>query len=152
MTSQCTCRSHKGSHLSLVVELLTGGLASGAMTQKAAAGNWANLVIALDPALLGPAAGFRNRASALLAAVKTAVPIPDGPGVWLPGERGNARAGGSIPPAHPALHATYACHHHSHISLVMHWRPVQHLMSQMKAPYGHPHNTREVHEHSSKSF
>ena len=53
-------RSHKGSHLALLVELLTGGLACGAMTQKAAAGNWANLVIALDPALLGPAAGFRR--------------------------------------------------------------------------------------------
>ncbi|KAK9846055.1 hypothetical protein WJX84_010500, partial [Apatococcus fuscideae] len=85
-------RSHKGSHLALLVELLTGGLACGAVTQKAAAENWANLVIALDPALLGPAAGFRSRATALLEAVKAAIPIPDGPGVWLPGERGDAQA------------------------------------------------------------
>lgn len=91
------CRSHKGSHLALLVELLTGGLACGAMTQKAAAENWANLVIALDPALLGPAAGFRSRVTALLEAVKAATPIPDGPGVWLPGERGDACAGDIAP-------------------------------------------------------
>ena len=93
LTGTAWSRSHKGSHLALLVELLTGGLACGAMTQKAAAGNWANVVVALDPALLGPAAGFRSRATALLEAVKAAVPIPGGPGVWLPGERGDAQAG-----------------------------------------------------------
>ncbi|KAK9860382.1 hypothetical protein WJX84_000978 [Apatococcus fuscideae] len=85
-------RSHKGSHLALLVEMLTGALASGAVTHKATANNWANLVVALDPALLGPTAGFRSRASTLLAAVKAAIPLPDGPGVWLPGERGDANA------------------------------------------------------------
>lgn len=38
------CRSFKGSHLALMVELLAGPLVGGAVADKASSGNWGNLV------------------------------------------------------------------------------------------------------------
>ena len=38
------CRSYKGSHLALIIELLAGPLVGGAIANKAAGGNWGNLV------------------------------------------------------------------------------------------------------------
>ncbi len=47
--SGCSCRSHKGSHLALIVELLAGPLVAAAWSDKIAHANWGNLLIAIDP-------------------------------------------------------------------------------------------------------
>lgn len=47
--SGCSCRSHKGSHLALIVELLAGPLVAAAWSDKIAQANWGNLLIAIDP-------------------------------------------------------------------------------------------------------
>ena len=44
-----SCRSHKGSHLALMVELLAGPLVGAAFQDKIAQANWGNLLIAIDP-------------------------------------------------------------------------------------------------------
>lgn len=45
--------SYKGSALSLMVELLAGPLVGAAVADKLSEKNWGNLVLALDPSLLG---------------------------------------------------------------------------------------------------
>lgn len=86
--------AHKGSALSLAVELL-GVLAGGAATDKWAAANWGNLIIAIDPARLGTgdAGTFAARVDAVAARIESAPPIVvEGGGgrVLLPGQRGDA--------------------------------------------------------------
>ena len=49
-------RGYKSSNLAMMVELLAGPLVGGAHKDKRAAKNWGNLVIAINPALLGDAA------------------------------------------------------------------------------------------------
>jgi len=85
-------RSHKGSALGLIVELLAGPLAGAAVKDKAAARNWGNLVLAVDPALLGSAEEFRNRVADVLARVKAAPCLPGVRHIALPGERGDTLA------------------------------------------------------------
>lgn len=46
-------RSHKGSNLALMVELLAGPLVGAAVADKLEERNWGNLVLAIDPQLLG---------------------------------------------------------------------------------------------------
>lgn len=87
------CRSYKGSALALMVEILGGALAGGAVVDKVAARNWGSLVAAVDPAALGGAATFSARVSALLRRVKAARPAPGVPAVRLPGERSAEQAG-----------------------------------------------------------
>ena len=79
--------------MALLVELLGGALAGGAVLDKGAARNWGNLLIAIDPALLGSAAAFRQRVTDLLGAVRGARPVQAGQPVRLPGEASAARAG-----------------------------------------------------------
>lgn len=47
------CRSHKGSNLALMVELLAGPLVGAAVADKLEERNWGNLVLVIDPQLLG---------------------------------------------------------------------------------------------------
>lgn len=49
----CGCRSHKGSNLALMVELLAGPLVGAAVADKLEERNWGNLVLVIDPSLLG---------------------------------------------------------------------------------------------------
>lgn len=49
----CCCRSHKGSNLALMVELLAGPLVGAAVADKLEERNWGNLVLVIDPSLLG---------------------------------------------------------------------------------------------------
>lgn len=65
-------RTHKGSALGLIVELLAGPLAGAAIAEKKAARNWGNLIVAVDPELLGPADEFRSRVGDVLRRVKEA--------------------------------------------------------------------------------
>ena len=85
-------RSHKGSALGLIVELLAGPLAGAAVADKAKARDWGNLVVAVDPELLGPAPEFAQRVAAVLARVKAAPRQPGVDEIMLPGERGDRLA------------------------------------------------------------
>jgi Malate/L-lactate dehydrogenase len=89
--------------LGLAVEVLAGALVGGAVSDKLAARNWGNLVVALRPsALTGDARGFAARVAELLARVKAAATLPGVGEVLLPGERGDRAAGLSVClPAHP---------------------------------------------------
>lgn len=86
-------RSYKGSHLALVVELLAGPLVGAAIADKLEARNWGNLLLAIDPGLLGDAGAFKQQAAALLRRVQEARPLPGSGGPTLPGRRGDALAG-----------------------------------------------------------
>jgi LDH2 family malate/lactate/ureidoglycolate dehydrogenase len=110
----------KGSGLNLLIELLAGPLVGAAVLDKAAARDWGNLVVALDPELLGDGREFQERTAQLLRRVKDARRQPGVAEILLPGERGDrlaaARlAAGSLPvpapvrPAHasPQLCITY---------------------------------------------
>jgi len=90
-----TFGGHKGSGLSLIVELLGGVLPGAAYPGqpggKKAAKNWGNLVLAIDPALLMEPCEFRRRATATLDHVKGS-----GPKVVLPGEFETARRAANL--------------------------------------------------------
>lgn len=85
-------RSYKGGNLSLIVELLAGPLVRAATTDKKAAKNWGNLVIAVDPELMGDKAEFAAGTETVVERIKTAKTLPGVNGIMLPGEGGNARA------------------------------------------------------------
>eukprot|EP00191_Tetraselmis_sp_GSL018_P003381 CAMPEP_0177610046 /NCGR_PEP_ID=MMETSP0419_2-20121207/19517_1 /TAXON_ID=582737 /ORGANISM="Tetraselmis sp., Strain GSL018" /LENGTH=812 /DNA_ID=CAMNT_0019105219 /DNA_START=292 /DNA_END=2727 /DNA_ORIENTATION=- len=82
-------RSHKGSALALLVELLAGAAVSAAVEDKMSEKNWGNLIVAVDPGLLGDPAAFRSRVDAVLRRVKSAATVPGVDEVILPGERGD---------------------------------------------------------------
>lgn len=92
-------RSYKGSHLALMVEILGGALGGGDVEDKWAKANWGNLVLAIDPELLGPRDAFVAKVQAIVARVTGAKRFPAGSGgghaegaPCLPGERSEARA------------------------------------------------------------
>ena len=94
------CRSYKGSHLALMVEILAGALAGGAVENKGSSANWGNLIIAIDPGKLGSSPeGFCSSVTALLQRVKGARRAPGVRDITLPGERGSLHAGNSSPSA-----------------------------------------------------
>mmetsp|Transcript_17864 Transcript_17864/g.17189 ORF Transcript_17864/g.17189 Transcript_17864/m.17189 type:complete len:165 (-) Transcript_17864:1957-2451(-) len=84
-------RGHKGSHLALMVELLAGAFPGAAMMDKNNAQNWGSLIIAIDPAILGPIEGFQERAAEMCNRVKKAKKLPgkENQEIFLPGERGD---------------------------------------------------------------
>ena len=84
-------RGHKGSHLALMVELLAGALTGAAMSDKHVNNNWGSLIIAIDPAILGPIEGFQERAAEMCSRVKNAKKLPgqEDSEIYLPGERGD---------------------------------------------------------------
>ena len=84
-------RGHKGSHLALMVELLAGALTGAAMSNKHDKQNWGSLIIALDPAILGPIDDFQERAMEMCNRVKNAKRLPghEETEIYLPGERGD---------------------------------------------------------------
>lgn len=70
-------RSYKGSHIALMVEILGGALAGGDVEEKWERGNWGNLVLAIDPEVLGQSLkGFAAKVEAVLKRVKEAKPVP----------------------------------------------------------------------------
>lgn len=84
--------SHKGSALSLAVELLWV-LAGGAGVNKWTSGNWGNLVIAIDPARLMPPGSdhrtFASRVDEAVTRIENAPPSDGNSRVLLPGQRGD---------------------------------------------------------------
>ncbi|EWM27621.1 ureidoglycolate dehydrogenase [Nannochloropsis gaditana] len=70
-------RSHKGSHIALMVELLAGGLTGADVEEKWQRENWGNLVVAIDPEVLGQGlAQFTAKVEAVVRRVEGAKPLP----------------------------------------------------------------------------
>jgi LDH2 family malate/lactate/ureidoglycolate dehydrogenase len=90
-------RSHKGSHLSLMVELLAGALTGASMENKAQSKNWGSLIIVIDPAIVnGDAEEFKKNAMIMCNRIKNAKKLPTNlidniktEEIYLPGERGD---------------------------------------------------------------
>jgi LDH2 family malate/lactate/ureidoglycolate dehydrogenase len=83
---------HKGAGLALMIELLTGALAGGLLSQEIAAvdasghdADTSKLFLALDVAAFGPRDQFAERVNAMLAHLRMAEPTA---GIKYPGERG----------------------------------------------------------------
>ncbi|CAM9588667.1 unnamed protein product, partial [Hapterophycus canaliculatus] len=88
--------SYKGGNLSLIVELLAGPFVRAATTDKKAAKNWGNLVLAVDPELMGDKAEFAVRRHTVLARIKGAKKLPGVKHIMLPGEGGSTRASAAV--------------------------------------------------------
>lgn len=86
-------RSYKGSNIALMVELLAGPLVGGAVQDKVGSKNWGNLMIALDPAIMGDPAKILQDVQLMLGRVKGARKADGVKEVMLPGERGDRLAG-----------------------------------------------------------
>jgi LDH2 family malate/lactate/ureidoglycolate dehydrogenase len=71
----------------MMVELLAGPLVGGAHKDKRAAKNGGNLVIAINPALLGDAATFYKSAGEVLERVRNAERLPGVTEILIPGQR-----------------------------------------------------------------
>ncbi|KAJ9512528.1 hypothetical protein QJQ45_018970 [Haematococcus lacustris] len=84
-------RGTKGSGLGIMVELLAGPLVGAAVSDKLQEANWGNLVVAVDPALLGDPQVIKLRVRAVLDRVKGAARLPGVEEILLPGERGDRR-------------------------------------------------------------
>lgn len=82
-------RSHKGSNLALMVELLAGPLVGAAVADKLEERNWGNLVLVIDPQLLGEPDIIKARTQVVLDRVKNADKLPGVSEILLPSERGN---------------------------------------------------------------
>ena len=65
----------------------TGPLVGGAHTNKLAAKNWGNLVIAIHPGMLGDADAFYKNAGEVLDRVRTAERLPGVSEMVIPGEK-----------------------------------------------------------------
>lgn len=59
-------KGYKGSNLALMVELLAGPLVGAAVADKLSEKNWGNLVVALDPGLLGDKEVIKQRMQMVL--------------------------------------------------------------------------------------
>jgi cysteine-S-conjugate beta-lyase len=92
--------THKGSALALMVEILAGPLVGAAVLDKAAAKDWGNLIIALDPGLLGKPQEFSNKVEQLLARIRGAARLPGVDALHLPGEQSAARAAARLREGH----------------------------------------------------
>ena len=101
-------RGYKSSNLALMVELLAGPLVGAAHMDKLAAKNWGNLVVAINPSLLGDAATFYRSAGEVLERVRTADRLPGVNEIVIAGQREAAMAQARISEGTPyrAQHAS----------------------------------------------
>ncbi len=99
---KCFDRSHKGSGLAMIIEILGGPLVGAAC---AGVGdpkkNWGHLMLAIDPDLLGDREQFIGNVTTLIERVKGTKKLPGVEEIFVPGERGNRlteqiRAAGTI--------------------------------------------------------
>lgn len=82
---------YKSSNLALIIELLAGPLVGAAIDSKLTAKNWGNLIMVIDPKMLGQA-DFEKNAAFVMNRVKNAPKQPGVDQINLPGERGDALA------------------------------------------------------------
>lgn len=82
-------RSHKGSGLGLIGEILAGPLVGAAFCGIGdSKGNWGHLVFAIDPGILGDREEFIKNVGEICHKVKSSRKLPDVAEIFLPGERG----------------------------------------------------------------
>jgi len=92
----------KGSGLALVVEALTGALVGGGLPGAPDANaNRGNLLIAIDPAIVGE--DYDRRIEVLLAHIRAGRPSADAGAILLPGERGDQLAAARLAASEIAL-------------------------------------------------
>ena len=82
-------RSHKGSHLALMVEILAGAFTGASMGDKELDHNWGSFILVIDPAVMGNAAEFQANAMTMCNKVKNATKLPGHENIYLPGEHGD---------------------------------------------------------------
>ncbi len=80
-----------------MIELLAGPLVGGAVEDKLGSKNWGNLMIALDPKIMGDRKKILHDVQLMLARVKGARKAEGVQEIMLPGERGDRLAGESWP-------------------------------------------------------
>jgi len=82
-------RSHKGSGLALIGEILAGPLVGAAFCGIGdSKGNWGHLIFAIDPGILGDRDEFIRNVGEICRKVKATRKLPDVMEIHLPGERG----------------------------------------------------------------
>jgi len=102
------CGGHKGSGLGILIHLLTGGLSETTIGGEPTHNHpdprrrgQGALFLAIDPDCFGSRAGFREMVERQIGYIHGAAPLPGGPSLIYPGERGWAefdrRRGGGIP-------------------------------------------------------
>jgi len=89
-------RGYKSSNLALMVELLAGPLVGAAHMNKLAAKNWGNIVIALNPAMLGDPKTFYKSAGEVLKRVQNAEKLPGVKEIIIPGSKESVLAEGRL--------------------------------------------------------
>ena len=86
-------RSHKGSGLALIGEILAGPLVGAAFCGMGdSKGNWGHLLFAIDPGILGNRDEFIRNVGDVCRKVKATRRLPDVTEIKLPGERGSLLA------------------------------------------------------------
>lgn len=80
-----------------MIELLAGPLVGGAVLDKLGSKNWGNLMIALNPAIMGNPARIAHDVQLMLERVKGATKATGVDEIFLPGERSNRLAGIQMP-------------------------------------------------------
>lgn len=80
---------YKGSGLGFMVTAFTGPLVGAAFAGIGERGDWGNLVMAIDPELLGDHKEFKKNVSSLAQKVKATKKLPGVKEIFLPSERGN---------------------------------------------------------------
>jgi L-2-hydroxycarboxylate dehydrogenase (NAD+) len=86
-------RSHKGSGLALIGEILAGPLVGAAFCGMGdSKGNWGHLVFAIDPGILGDRDEFIRNVGAICRKVKATRKLPGVTDIFVPGERGSLLA------------------------------------------------------------
>lgn len=76
-----------------MIELLAGPLVGGAVQDKLGSKNWGNLMIALDPSIMGDPPAILHNVQLMLGRVKGARRAEGVEEIMLPGERGDRLAG-----------------------------------------------------------
>lgn len=76
-----------------MIELLAGPLVGGAVQDKLGSRNWGNLMVALDPAILGNPEKILHDVQLMLGRVKGARKAEGVKEIMLPGERGARLSG-----------------------------------------------------------
>jgi LDH2 family malate/lactate/ureidoglycolate dehydrogenase len=86
-------RSHKGSGLALIGEILAGPLVGAAFCGMGdSKGNWGHLVFAIDPGILGDRDEFIRNVGDICRKVKATRKLPGVTEIYVPGERGSLLA------------------------------------------------------------
>lgn len=80
---------YKGSGLGFMVTAFTGPLVGAAFAGIGDRSDWGNLIMAIDPELLGDRKEFKKNVTLLAKKVKTAKKLPGVKEILLPSERGN---------------------------------------------------------------